>query len=190
MSFPTMAIFFALTALSANAATVFLIVVGVAGRNRDRSPFEFLRGATLWLAGLVALAATLGSLYLSEVVHLIPCRLCWFQRIAMYPLVLILIIAAYRREGMIRIYAASLATIGGGIAAYHKLLQIYPSLDSGSCAASGPSCSAALILKFGFVSIPYMALSAFVLVLALLWADRVNARSVDSHQSARASTST
>ena len=177
-----MANFFALAALAANGATVILIVVGIIGRNSGRSPFEFLRGTTLWLAGTVALVATLGSLYLSEIVHLIPCRFCWYQRIAMYPLALILLIAAYRREGMIRIYAGTLATIGAGIAAYHKLMQVYPSLDSGSCATSGPSCSAALILKFNFVSIPYMALSAFILVLTLLWADKVNARSDDNHE--------
>jgi disulfide bond formation protein DsbB len=177
-----MANFFALAALAANAVTVVLIVLGIIGRNNDRSPYEFLRGTTLWLAGTIALAATLGSLYLSEVVHLIPCRFCWYQRIAMYPLALILLIAAYRKEGMIRIYAGTLATIGAGIAAYHKLMQVYPALDSGSCAATGPSCSAALILKFNFVSIPYMALSAFILVLTLLWADRVNARSDDNHE--------
>jgi disulfide bond formation protein DsbB len=177
-----MANFFALAALAANVIAVVLVVIGLVGRNRDESPFEFLRGTTLWLAGAVALFATLGSLYLSEIVHLIPCRFCWYQRIAMYPLALILLIAAYRKEGMIRIYAGSIATIGAGLAAYHKLMQVYPSLDSGSCAATGPSCSAALILKFNFVSIPYMALSAFILILTLLWADRVNARSADKHQ--------
>jgi disulfide bond formation protein DsbB len=182
VSFPIMANFFALAALTANIAAGALIVLGIAWRNRDRSPFEFLRGATLWIAGFVALAATLGSLYLSEVVHLIPCRFCWYQRIAMYPLALILLIAAFRKEGMIRVYAASLATIGVGLSAYHKLIQMYPSLDSGSCAATGPSCSAALILKFEFVSIPYMALSAFILILTLLWADRVNDRFASNHE--------
>lgn len=184
MSFPIMANFFALAALAANVAAVALIVMGIAGRNKARSPFEFLRGTTLWMAGFVALTATLGSLYLSEIVHLIPCRFCWYQRIAMYPLALILLIAAYRKEGMIRIYAASLATIGVGLSVYHKVIQVYPSLDSGSCAASGPSCSAALILKFNFVSIPYMAMSAFILILTLLWADRINDRSDDDHEPA------
>jgi disulfide bond formation protein DsbB len=182
VSFSIMANFFALAALAANVAAIALIVMGVVGRKNDRSPFELLRGTTLWLAGLVALAATLGSLYLSEVVHLIPCKFCWYQRIAMYPLALILLIAAYRKEGMIRFYAASLATIGVGLSAYHKLIQVYPSLDSGSCSATGPSCSAALILKFNFVSIPYMALSAFILILTLLWADRVNARRTTNHE--------
>lgn len=171
-----MATFFAVGAIAANLATIALVVLGLTGRNRDTSPFEFLRGTTLWLAGFVALAATLGSLYLSEVADLIPCRYCWFQRIAMYPLAVILLIAAFRKEGMIRIYAATLAVIGAAIAAYHRFIQAFPDLDAGSCAISGPACSAALIMKFGFVTIPYMALSAFLLILTLLWADRVNER--------------
>lgn len=174
MDFNTVATFFALAALFANIATVGLLVTGIAGRNKSRSPFEFLRGSTLWLAGLVALAATLGSLYLSEIADLIPCRYCWFQRTAMYPLAIILLIAAFRREGMIRIYAATLAGIGAVIATYHRLIQAFPELDGGSCSTSGPACSAALIMKFEFVTIPYMSLSAFLLILTLLWVDRVN----------------
>ncbi|MCB1246711.1 MAG: disulfide bond formation protein B [Acidimicrobiia bacterium] len=180
MSFNTMATFFALAALAANVATVALVVMGLTGRGRDRSPFEMLRGTILWLAGSVALAAMLGSLYLSEIAHLVPCRFCWFQRIAMYPLALILLMAAYRKDGMARLYAATLAVIGAGIAIYHRFLQAFPSLDSGSCAAVGPACTAALIEKFGFVTIPYMSMSGFLLILALLWADRVNAKTTTS----------
>jgi len=181
-----MATFFALAALCANIATVVLIVIGLANRSNRQSPFEFLRGMTLWLAGFVALAAMLGSLYLSEVVHLIPCRYCWFQRIAMYPLAIILLVAAYRKDSMARLYAAILATIGLGIASYHRFIQAFPELDGGSCATSGPACSAALIEKFGFVTIPYMSLSAFALILTLLWADRLNARSSTNQPSALA----
>lgn len=174
MSFETMKLFFAMGAIAANLITLALIVVGVAGRTKDESPYEFLRGLTLWLAGGVAIAATLGSLYLSEIVHLIPCKLCWYQRIAMYPIAIMLPIAAWRKDNGIRLYAAVLAVIGLGIAIWHRLMQAYPSLDSGACAAVGPPCSAPYIKEFGFVTIPYMALSAFVLILVLLWANRVN----------------
>lgn len=174
MPFETMRTFFALAAIAANIATVGIVVLAISGRSKKTSPFEFLRGTTLWFAGAIALFATLGSLYLSEIVHLIPCKLCWYQRIAMYPIALILLIAAARKDHRIRLYAASLATIGAVIALWHRTLQAVPSLDSGACAAVGPPCSAPYIMVFGFVSIPYMALSAFLLVLALLWADRVN----------------
>lgn len=176
MSFATMATFFALAAVVANATTVGLIVWRFVGQYQGQSPFEFLRGMTLWLAGLVALFGMLGSLYLSEIAHLPPCRLCWFQRIAMYPLAVILLMAAYRKDSMVRLYGATIAVIGAGIAIYHRFIQLNPDLESGSCAATGVSCSEPLIEKFGFVTIPYMSFSAFALILTLLWADRINAR--------------
>ncbi len=174
MPFETMRTFFALAAIAANIVTVGIIVLAVVGRSKKTSPFEFLRGTTLWFAGIIALFATLGSLYLSEIVHLIPCKLCWYQRIAMYPVALILLMAAARRDHKVRLYAATLAVIGAVIAFWHRTLQAFPALDSGACAAVGPPCSAPYIMVFGFATIPYMALSAFLLVLALLWADRVN----------------
>ena len=179
MTFQTMRVFFALLAIGANIATIGLIVVGLVGRNRDESPFEFLRGTTMWLAGIVALSATLGSLYLSEIVHLIPCKLCWYQRIAMYPIALIALLAGWRKDASARLYIVSLAVIGTGISLWHRAMQQWPSLDSGACAAVGPPCSAPYIKEFGFVTIPYMALSAFLLILALMWAGYVNARSAD-----------
>ena len=174
MGFETMRTFFALAAIAANVATVGLVVIGIAWRNRQTSPFEFLRGTTLWLAAIVAVTWTLGSLYLSESVGLVPCTLCWYQRIAMYPLSIILLIAAFRRDNGVRLYAGVLAAIGAGIAAYHRFIQAYPQFDTGACSVAGPSCSAPLILEFGFITIPYMALSGFLLILALLWANRVN----------------
>jgi disulfide bond formation protein DsbB len=176
MSFQTMKLFFAMGAIVANLLTVGLLLVGFTGRNKDESPFEFLRGATLWLAGGVAIAAMAGSLYLSDIVHLIPCKFCWYQRIAMYPLAILLPIAAWRRDNAFRVYAAVLALVGFGLATWHRLMQWFPSLDSGACAAVGPPCSAPYIMEFGFVTIPYMAMSSFALILALLWANRVNSQ--------------
>jgi len=69
-----------------------------------------------------------------------------------------------------------IAVIGLGIAIWHRLMQAFPSLDSGACAAVGPPCSAPYIMEFGFVTIPYMAMSSFALILALLWANRVNSQ--------------
>ncbi|MEN8238512.1 MAG: disulfide bond formation protein B, partial [Actinomycetota bacterium] len=159
MPFETMRTFFSLLALAANLATIGLVIIGLEGQGKDRSPFEFLRGATMWLAGIVALGATLGSLYLSEIVHLIPCKFCWYQRIAMYPIALIALLAAWRKDAQARLYIVSLAVIGSGIAIWHRTLQQWPNLDSGACAAFGPPCSAPYIKEFGFVTIPYMALS-------------------------------
>ena len=93
--------FFGLLTLAAWAATITVWVLALAHR---RSPdtslgllFEDVGRAALWLAALVAIVTTLGSLYFSEVAHFIPCKLCWYQRIAMYPLSITLLIAALRR---------------------------------------------------------------------------------------------
>lgn len=174
-----MRFFFALLALAANAATIAVVVLGVAGRTgpggeelRNRV-FASFRGLELWLAFAVATTATIGSLYLSEIADLIPCTFCWYQRIAMYPLVPILGIAAWRKDHGVRIYATALAGIGAVIAAYHRLIQEFPDLGGTSC-STGVPCTAAYFTLFGFVTIPYMALSGFLLILALLWIDRVN----------------
>jgi len=174
-----MRFFFALLAIAANVATFGIVVIGIAGRLdssdadvRDRF-FGSLRGLELWLAFVVATTATLGSLYLSEVVHLIPCTYCWYQRIAMYPLVPLLAIAAWRKDHGIRVYAATLAGIGAVISVYHRVIQVFPDLSGSACSSTVP-CTAAYFELFGFVTIPYMALSAFLFILALLWVDRTN----------------
>ena len=174
-----MRLFFALLALAANAGTIGIVVIGYAGRSgpsghalRERV-FGALRGNELWLAFAVATTAMLGSLYLSEIVHLIPCTYCWYQRIAMYPLVLILGIAAWRKDHGVQIYAAALSIVGAIIAFYHRIVQAFPELNGSACSAGVP-CTAAYFTLFGFVTIPYMALSGFLLILALLYVDRSN----------------
>jgi disulfide bond formation protein DsbB len=179
MSVETLQVFFALLALAANAGTIAIAVAAVAGRGSSLRGAILgpVRGYELWLAALVATTSTVGSLYFSEVAHFIPCLLCWYQRIAMYPLAIILVIAALRRDHGIRMYAATLAFIGAAIAAYHRTIEIFPNLDSGSCAATGVPCTAPYFETFGFITLAYMALSGFLFVLALLWADRANSDS-------------
>jgi disulfide bond formation protein DsbB len=130
---------------------------------------DAIGGQALFLAWLVALTATLGSLYYSEVARFVPCTFCWYQRIAMYPLAVILGIAAFRRDREVWYFAVPLAAVGAVIAAYHYLIQQFPGLSGGAC-SEGVPCSAAYVWKFGFVSIPLMALVSFgaVLVLAAL----------------------
>jgi disulfide bond formation protein DsbB len=108
-----------------------------------------------------------GSLYFSEVAHFLPCRLCWYQRIGMYPLVPLLGLAAWRRDSGIRPYAAALAAIGAAISAYHIVIERFPDLESGACDPTNP-CSLIWVERFGYLTIPAMALSAFALVLTLL----------------------
>jgi disulfide bond formation protein DsbB len=109
---------------------------------------------------LVATVATVGSLYFSEVVGLVPCRLCWFQRIGMYPLVVVLAVATY--EDRIAVWRAALPlSIGGAaVAAYHSSLQLRP---TATCSVGG-GCGSVQYELFGLLSIPNLALVAFALI--------------------------
>jgi len=120
----------------------------------------------LWLAWLVALVTTLGSLYFSQIAHFTPCPLCWYQRIAIYPFAIVLLIAALRRDRGIAWYVVPVATIGALFAAYHTQLQAFPHQHSSFCTLSDP-CTVRYVWEFGFVSLPFMALSAFVFVITM-----------------------
>lgn len=121
----------------------------------------------VWLAWAVALVATFGSLVYSEVIHFVPCRLCWFQRIAMYPMSIVLLVGAIRRDFQVKYYALPLSLLGLGISIYHYLVQTFPSLEGGACDPSNP-CSAKYVDIFGFVSIPFMAGAGFMVIAVLL----------------------
>ncbi len=123
----------------------------------------------LWLAALVAAVSTAGSLYFSEIAHYVPCALCWYQRIAMYPLVVVLGIAAVRRDVEIRRYVGPLAAIGALISIYHIGVERLPGLPTGSCSLEAP-CDLIWVERFGFVTIPVMALAGFLAILTLLFA--------------------
>ncbi len=118
----------------------------------------------LAFAWLVAIAATGGSLYYSEIRKFIPCELCWYQRIFMYPLVLILGIALYRLDTKIRPYVLGMTLVGGTISLIHYLEQKIPAFQPTACDATPIPCSLQYVNYFGFVTIPLMALTAFVLI--------------------------
>jgi Disulfide bond formation protein DsbB len=119
------------------------------------------------LAAAIAVGSMAGSLYFSEVAHYVPCTLCWYQRIAMYPLAIVLTIAAIRRDPRIRLYAIVLAGLGLGVSTYHWFLERFPSLETGACSAVIP-CDFVWFEKFGFVTLPFMAGCGFLAVLALV----------------------
>lgn len=121
---------------------------------------------TEWTLAIAA-AATVGSLYFSEVANYIPCRLCWFQRILMYPIALIALIALVRRDRSSHYYTVSLASIGAAVAGYHYLIESGVLEDSDSCLAIGMSCAAVWFEGFGFVTLSFMALCGFAAIIAL-----------------------
>lgn len=123
--------------------------------------------AGIYLAWLVSMVATSGSLYFSEVRGFVPCTLCWYQRILMYPLVLLLGLGSFRDDENVTAYGLALSLPGMLLAAYHYTLQWIPSLDAGLCTA-GVSCSGRYLNVFGFITIPFLSLTAFTLITILL----------------------
>lgn len=160
-------LFFALLAFLALAGSVGVLVARFVGGNRGRDLVGQLAPLGLPIPALVTSVSMIGSLYFSEAVNYRPCVLCWYQRIAMYSLAIILVIAAIRKDKAIRPYAMALAGIGAVISAYHWLLERWPSIDTGSCSADAP-CSVPYFEVFGFVSLAFMAFCAFVTVIVFL----------------------
>jgi disulfide bond formation protein DsbB len=166
MSTDTITLFLALLALACNA---FVVLAALAWLARARVPdvwdtfVDLVGHNALALAAVIALVATVGSLYLSEGAHFVPCRLCWYQRIGMYPLAVVLPIAAIRRDIRAWPYPLALALLALPISIYHVLLEHFPSLESDACEVDNP-CSIVWVRHFGVVTIPYMAASGFAAI--------------------------
>jgi disulfide bond formation protein DsbB len=149
-----------------------LLVIGVLRLVGISSPWRFIRealsGSELWFAFAVALVATGGSLYFSEVAHFIPCKLCWFQRVAMYPLVL-LALPALRNDRRAAQYFLPLPLVGLGVSVWHILVELSVISETTSCSISAPGgCATKWIDEFGYMTIPTLAATAFALIAFLL----------------------
>jgi disulfide bond formation protein DsbB len=173
MSTSVVTTFFALLALACFATTIIgvgLAIAAAAGdggrRALDRVRVE-LEPLGPWLVFAIAAVATAGSLWLSGGAGFTPCTLCWYQRIAMYPLALILGIAAWRRDRSVRVYVIPLAAIGAVVSCYHIIVERFPDLESSSCDPDNP-CSLKWVEHFGFVTIPTMALAGFLAIITVL----------------------
>ncbi|WP_199860700.1 disulfide oxidoreductase [Oceanobacillus damuensis] len=119
----------------------------------------------IWVQAFLAMA---GSLFYSEVMGYIPCELCWYQRILMYPLVVIYGVAAIKKEISIALPGLILSGIGMFVSIYHYMLQKVPALQElgGSCSGGVP-CNAVYVNAFGFITIPFMAGIAFIVIFIL-----------------------
>ena len=117
---------------------------------------------------LIAALATSGSLYFSEIAHLPPCMLCWYQRICMYPLVVILAVGIWKKDKNIPFFVLPLSIIGTIISIYHNLLYYKIIPESLAPCTLGISCTTKQIEWFGFVTIPLMSLFAFIAIDLLI----------------------
>ena len=135
----------------------------------------FLQQYGAYLALVPALAALLGSLYYSEIAGFIPCTLCWYQRILMYPLTLIILIGIISQDELLPNYVLPFSIIGMFVALYHYLIQLGVFSHPSACQAGIP-CDMSWVNYLGFITIPFMSLTAFILITIIMgatkWADR------------------
>ncbi|MEG3617663.1 disulfide bond formation protein B [Magnetovibrio sp. PR-2] len=133
------------------------------------TPQEKKAWTWLFLAWMIALASTLGALFIGEVLGQAPCQLCWYQRIAMFPLAIILGISCFANDFKIWRYALPLSLIGTLVALWHSLL--YAGVISEAiqpCSKGGPSCTSSDMTLMGIIPLPYVSFVAFVAISILL----------------------
>lgn len=168
-----MTLFLALLAIVALVTTIAVAVSYALG-----DPFGIwaaIRPLAVEFAAAVAVTATAGSLYLSEVAHYTPCRQCWIQRGFMYPAAVLLVVALATKRKIFQLIAAGLAVPGLAVAAFHRYEQEFGSVGD-FCAADNP-CSLRFVDEFGFITIPTMAGIGFLTVAVLVGLRHLDDRS-------------
>lgn len=130
---------------------------------------HWLKENVLYIAWLLAIIAMAGSLFYSEILNYAPCVLCWYQRIATYPLVAIILVGIVKKDKNVALYSLPLTLIGMGISIFHNLLYYKLIPEELAPCTAGISCTTKYVEYFGFVSIPLMALVTFVLINACLF---------------------
>jgi len=152
-----------------------LLLIGLLALLGARGPLAMLRrllwGYELWAGFVVAAIATGGSLYLSEVAGFPPCELCWYQRICMYPLSIILLLMAIWGENRAARYVLALPVVGAGVSIYHMLIGYGAITEPAQCTLSAPGGCATNWIRpesFGYLQIETLALTAFLLLIGFL----------------------
>jgi disulfide bond formation protein DsbB len=131
--------------------------------DQDRATYLFA-----YAAWVIALVATLASLFLGEVMKLPPCTLCWYQRICLYPLTVIIAVGIALRDRQVVVYALPLVVVGLGFAVYHNLIYYRVIPEALSPCTGGVPCSSRQLELLGFITIPLMSLGAFLSILVSL----------------------
>ena len=120
-----------------------------------------------YLAFAPALIAMLGSLFYSEIVGFVPCTLCWYQRILMYPLTLIILVGILKQDEYLPYYVLPFSVIGMGVSSYHYLIQRGIFAHPATCSVGIP-CNLSYVNYFGFITIPLMTLAVFTMITVIM----------------------
>lgn len=175
MSDPSLAnSLFTVLTLLANAFVVLALVaalvalVSASARQSLRGVLTKTAPFATRAAAAVAVVTTLGSLYYSQVIGWLPCELCWYQRICMFPLSAILVVGVIRRDKGVAWYALPFLVAGIPLALYHWLVERVPSLAEGSSCSAFVPCSIPYFQELGYITLAFMDMSAFILIAVLL----------------------
>jgi disulfide bond formation protein DsbB len=166
----------ALFVLIAHIGLVF-VVLGFLfeGKNFWLRISPFFIHYSLHFAWLLAFGAMILSLYYSEIAGILPCKLCWFQRIFMYSLVVVLGVGIFIKERSVYWIGMILASVGALVGIYHHVIQVMPTMSVLPCAtpsALEPSCTQVLFIEYGYITFPMFALTIFALIIVALLAYR------------------
>jgi disulfide bond formation protein DsbB len=156
--------------IAAEIFAVFLVILlttSLKDRGWGKRAHDFLGEYALTFAFLMTLAAAGSSLFYSEIAGFVPCLLCWWQRIFLYPQLVLLLVALIKRDGAVRKYCLTLSGIGVLISLYHTYLQ-FGGNDLVPCSATGVSCNHVYFVTYGYVTIPTMAFTAFAVIFLLM----------------------
>lgn len=145
-----------------------ILITPLRKRGWTRDVAEYFGERAIFLSFLVALAATAGSLFYSDIANFQPCLLCWWQRIFLYPQAVLLLIAFIKKDQLARLHAIVLSSMGALISIYHTFLQ-FGGESILPCSTSGVSCEHVYFVNYGYVTIPTMALTAFALILLFMF---------------------
>src|SRR5579862_5762451 len=159
-------------AVAGEAIAAVLALIGLLALLGVRAPLRGLRAALwgyeLWAAFVVAAIGTGGSLFFSEIAGFIPCDLCWYQRICMYPLSILALFAAAHRDHRVARYLLPIPVVGAGVSIYHLLVENAVVGEPSACQLGGAGCAVKWIDEFGYMTIPTLALTGFVLLIGFL----------------------
>lgn len=156
-----------LAALTVLGQILIIALVLALAAKKEFFPVGFIKPRALDFSFLIALAAALGSLFYSNVAGYEPCVLCWYQRIFLYPQVFILGLASIKKDFLAAPYVMLLSAVDAAIAGYQYLLQLNW-LPSAVCSAETIDCARRYVTSFGYITLPLMSFTAFVLIALIL----------------------
>ncbi len=146
---------------------LFLVVYFMFFKDKYKNISDFIGKYGILLVFIISLVATCGSLFYSQVMGFAPCELCWFQRVCLFPLVIISGLALIKKDNNIIDYALSLSAVGFLIAFYQNYLG-FSGTDSACPLGGGVSCVKRYIFEFGYITIPLIALTGFAMIIIFL----------------------